>query len=308
MVVPLALGLPWLVWWPGDGALVWVWAGCLLATVVTIRKRGGQTAMAATAVSAVVALVTGLVLIPRHPDQVLRQQAIELLPRLWFAYWPLFALAVFFSAVGFLLGSVGDCFTAQGKRRYVSIACVGSALVGFCALVAPRLGASNQPQQPPFPLGVSDYAPFEKIEGVAPADPEPMEFADVEHDYLPDLAYGPHGEMNTLDLYRPNGASRPLPLVVYIHGGGWAAGDNRDDLPESLLAHLLKRGFAVASINYRLTMKPIGRSDEPAAPFPAQIQDCKAAIRFLRAKANDYELNGGKIAVMGHSAGGHLAA
>ena len=63
MVVPLALGLPWLVWWPGDGALVWVWAGCLLATVVTIRKLGGQTAMAATAVSAVVALVTGLVLI-----------------------------------------------------------------------------------------------------------------------------------------------------------------------------------------------------------------------------------------------------
>lgn len=99
----------------------------------------------------------------------------------------------------------------------------------------------------------------------------------------------------SLDLYVPTKASGQLPLVVFIHGGAWVEGDKKDN-PGLILAPL---GFAVASLNYRLS------SD---ALFPAQIYDCKAAIRYLRKHATEYGINPDKIGVWGVSAGGHLAA
>src|SRR5262249_39097029 len=78
-------------------------------------------------------------------------------------------------------------------------------------------------------------------------------------------------------------------------GGAWMAG-SKDDVP---IAKLLDSGFAIASVNYRLSRE---------APFPAQIHDIKAAIRFLRAKSDVYHINTKRIAVIGSSAGGHLAA
>ena len=108
------------------------------------------------------------------------------------------------------------------------------------------------------------------------------------------LCYGPHGDANRLDLYRPRKAA-PSPLVIWIHGGGWAAGDKDDGYP----APLLDAGYAVASINYRLSLQ---------APFPAQIEDCKAAVRFLRANAARYRLDPNHFGVWGVSSGGHLAA
>ncbi|MBL9091383.1 MAG: prolyl oligopeptidase family serine peptidase [Planctomycetaceae bacterium] len=100
-----------------------------------------------------------------------------------------------------------------------------------------------------------------------------------------------------LDLYVPERPPvKALPLVVWIHGGGWQAGDKAQARPsQDLLAH----GYAAASINYRLT-------DE--ASFPAQIHDCKAAIRWLRAHAAEYGYDPERIGVFGSSAGGHLAA
>ena len=77
-----------------------------------------------------------------------------------------------------------------------------------------------------------------------------------------------------LDLYQPVGAASP-PLIVWVHGGAWRAG-SKDNMP---LNELVKRGFAIASIDYRLS---------PVAKFPAQVHDCKAAIRFLRARARQY--------------------
>ncbi|HEY1379085.1 MAG TPA: alpha/beta hydrolase [Gemmataceae bacterium] len=111
---------------------------------------------------------------------------------------------------------------------------------------------------------------------------------------LKDIAYGPH-ERNKLDLYLPP-ADGPLPLVVWVHGGGWEKG-SKDGAGPSL--DLLRQGYAVASINYRLS---------PQAVFPAQIVDCKAAIRHLRSVAAEYHLDTDHVGVWGASAGGHLVA
>jgi acetyl esterase/lipase len=89
-----------------------------------------------------------------------------------------------------------------------------------------------------------------------------------------DLAYGPHKERNVLDLYLPK-SEAPLPLVIWVHGGGWQNGSKGGGGPA---LGLLAKGYAVASINYRLSQHAV---------YPAQIEDCKAAVRFLRANALD---------------------
>ncbi len=109
------------------------------------------------------------------------------------------------------------------------------------------------------------------------------------------LAYATHGERNTLDLYVPK-ADGPLPLVIWIHGGGWQAGSKDGGGPALML---LTKGYAVASINYRLSQQAV---------FPAQIEDCKAAVRYLRANAKTHNLNPDAFGVWGASAGGHLVA
>ncbi|MGD9873080.1 MAG: alpha/beta hydrolase fold domain-containing protein [Kiritimatiellia bacterium] len=101
----------------------------------------------------------------------------------------------------------------------------------------------------------------------------------------------------TLDILRPVNATGSLPAIVWIHGGGWGAGDKRRGVKNIL--PFAERGYVCVSVSYRLT-------DE--AVFPAQIHDCKAAIRFLRAHAEKYGIDSGRIGVWGASAGGHLAA
>ncbi len=108
--------------------------------------------------------------------------------------------------------------------------------------------------------------------------------------------YVEHGhERNRLDLYLPEKAHAPLPVVVWVHGGAWQAG-SKDGCPA---VGLTRRGYAVASINYRLSQHAV---------FPAQIEDCKAAIRWLRANAGNYHFDPDHIGVWGASAGGHLVA
>ncbi len=97
-----------------------------------------------------------------------------------------------------------------------------------------------------------------------------------------------------LDLYLPDEADSP-PLVVWIHGGGWRQG-SKNRCP---MVWLNQHGYAVASVQYRLTDK---------AKFPAQIHDCKGAIRWLRANSKKYGYNAERIGVAGISAGGHLVA
>jgi acetyl esterase/lipase len=110
-----------------------------------------------------------------------------------------------------------------------------------------------------------------------------------------DLAYVPGGhERQKLDLYLPTGGTN-LPLIIHIHGGAFRAGSKEQGAPVGYL----RLGYAVASINYRLSQH---------AKFPAQIEDCKAAVRWMRAHAAEYRLDPDRVAAMGSSAGGHLAA
>jgi acetyl esterase/lipase len=110
-----------------------------------------------------------------------------------------------------------------------------------------------------------------------------------------DLEYAKVGETSLkLDLYVPPDA-KAAPLVVWVHGGAWRSGSKK----ETPLLPLTQRGFAVASVDYRLS---------PVAPFPAQVHDLKAAVRYLRATAEKNGIDGRRIAISGGSAGGHLAA
>ena len=114
-----------------------------------------------------------------------------------------------------------------------------------------------------------------------------------------DLTYAAAGNRELhLDLYVPETKpAKPLPLVVWIHGGGWRRG-SKEGLrrPRPILDH---GGYILASVEYRLSGEAI---------FPAAIADCKAALRWLRANAAQYDIDPDRLAVWGSSAGGHLAA
>jgi acetyl esterase/lipase len=113
---------------------------------------------------------------------------------------------------------------------------------------------------------------------------------------LNDIEYAKVGDISLkLDLRLPTDVAGPFPVIVYIHGGGWSSGNKSSNRA----TRFATKGFAVASIDYR----PSGQ-----AVFPAQLEDCKAAIRFLRANAEKYGLDANHIGAFGHSAGGHLAA
>ncbi|HGJ65679.1 TPA: alpha/beta hydrolase [bacterium] len=110
-----------------------------------------------------------------------------------------------------------------------------------------------------------------------------------------DIAYVTDGhERQKLDIYLPSQGDN-LPLLIWIHGGAWLMG-NKDDVP---IMDYLEKGYAIASINYRLSSHAI---------FPAQIEDCKSAIRFLRANSSKYRIDPKRFGVIGASAGGHLVA
>jgi acetyl esterase/lipase len=111
-----------------------------------------------------------------------------------------------------------------------------------------------------------------------------------------DVIYASPGNVPLkLDLYVPTGLPSPPPLVIYIHGGGWQSGSKN----KPMMMPLTHLGFALASIDYRLSQVAI---------WPAQIFDCKAAVRWLRAHAATYGYDATKIGVVGESAGGHLVA
>jgi acetyl esterase/lipase/TolA-binding protein len=107
-----------------------------------------------------------------------------------------------------------------------------------------------------------------------------------------------NGRSLKLHILRPRLTTKEaLPVIVFIHGGGWFEGHhNRGIAP---LVHFAQRGYLCASIEYRLSGE---------AKFPAQIEDVKTAVRFLRAKAKEFHLDPKHIGVWGQSAGGHLAA
>lgn len=112
-----------------------------------------------------------------------------------------------------------------------------------------------------------------------------------------DIVYATIGDRQLrLDLYLPADRTSPVPVVMWIHGGGWRGGQKGSAGPAR---PLVSRGYAVADVEYRLSGEAI---------FPAQVEDCKAAVRWLRANAESLGLAADRIGVWGSSAGGHLAA
>lgn len=128
------------------------------------------------------------------------------------------------------------------------------------------------------------------------------------HPRAPGVEYGspPGFRPLLLDLYRPaRDPQHPAPVVVFLHGGGWRVG-RRDRFGPAFAGwrvgpfdRLVRAGFAVASLDYRLSGEAV---------FPAQLHDGKAALRWLRAHAGELGLDAGRVVLWGESAGGHLAA
>lgn len=113
-----------------------------------------------------------------------------------------------------------------------------------------------------------------------------------------DIQYAPGGERRMLDIYLPNEGEGPFPVIIDIFGGGWYFGQKSSHKLEPALA-LLRRGFAVVSINYSLSYQQ---------KFPTQVYEIKSAIRFVRKNAEKYQMDPDKIALLGESAGAHYAA
>lgn len=113
-----------------------------------------------------------------------------------------------------------------------------------------------------------------------------------------DVVYGEvAGERLRLDVAVPASSATPRPLLLLLHGGGWAGGE-RTSL-EGWMRRQAARGYVAATVSYRLSQRAV---------FPAQIEDCKCAVRYFRAHAGEYGLDPARVGALGFSAGGHLAA
>jgi len=116
------------------------------------------------------------------------------------------------------------------------------------------------------------------------------------------LAYaGDTLKRHKLDIYLPQNAKGNLPLIVWVHGGAWKLNDKFADMGymKNTVSSFIEQGYAFASIDYRYSTDAV---------FPAQIQDCNQAIGWLYANAEKYHIDKSKIALIGFSAGGHLAS
>jgi acetyl esterase/lipase len=140
---------------------------------------------------------------------------------------------------------------------------------------------------------VKQYPHIKPVLSISLADVK--EFKDVVYRTLPET---PFGERNLhADIFIPIGEKKVLPAIVMIHGGGWRSGNKSLNTP--MAQHLARKGFVVVSVEYRLSLE---------AKYPAAVHDIKAAIRWIRQHAKEYQIDSSKIAIAGYSAGGQLAS
>jgi len=127
----------------------------------------------------------------------------------------------------------------------------------------------------------------------------PFAFSRPGVEVIRDVAYGPLGQKQQLDIYRPqNMSGKACPVLLQIHGGAWIL-SKKDDQALSLMNYLASRGWICVAINYRLS---------PSVGFPTHLLDCKKALCWIRENGASYGMDTDFVAVTGGSAGGHLAA
>jgi len=118
---------------------------------------------------------------------------------------------------------------------------------------------------------------------------------------LLDIPYGSHNDRQKLDLLLPQKFTGRLPVILWIHGGGWTIEElnKTDHMPKKQFSELVCEGFIIASVEYTLAQQE---------PFPQMIKDLKTAVRFLRANADKYGIDPSRVGCWGESAGGHLSS
>ena len=174
---------------------------------------------------------------------------------------------------------------------------LGGAFVLFCFLMlTPRLWSVIYPEKPPvgYHFVALDYLAvgvgLESLIDRAPDVPANIEeIKDIEYKNV-------DGKSLQLDLYKPKNLDEPAPLLVFIHGGGWRGGKRADYLVY-LLAYAQK-GYVTATVSYRLLKD---------APYPASVEDVTDAVRWLFCNGDTYGYDPDRIALVGGSAGAHLA-
>jgi acetyl esterase/lipase len=178
--------------------------------------------------------------------------------------------------------------------RWIQLGCLAGLLV--IPLLVTRAQGADEP--PPVPPGYASSSEALKavVAGKVPLISVPKKLPEGVTSEL-GIEYGKAGDRSLkLDLYRHLKADRPLPLIIFIHGGGWKGGD-RSDMAFYCVT-FAEKGYITATISYRFSQEAI---------FPAAVSDAKCAVRFLRANAAKYGIDPNKIAVSGNSAGGHLS-
>jgi acetyl esterase/lipase len=190
------------------------------------------------------------------------------------------------------LGLAAAAFTACGSETTTAGDQGGTTATSAQATTASTASAQE-------PIATSSTTAAAAPTGRAPqgGGTQSADTSSIQNKYL-DLAYGDASAAQTLDIYLPSSGTGPFPVIVAIHGGAFMMGDKADGQLTPMLAGL-DRGYAVVSINYRLSSE---------STFPAQVNDAKAAIRYIRANAAKYNLDPDRIAAWGGSAGGYLAA
>jgi len=181
----------------------------------------------------------------------------------------------------------------QVNRFFMGLLLSCSLLFGACSSAGPATGEAPKPPKGYPNEGIMKVAyalGMIKLVDLKPEVPEDIAvFSNLTYKEVDSLDL-------QLDIYRHRSLQEPAPLLVFIHGGSWKSGKRSDYLP--YLIDFAKKGYVTATVSYRLS---------GVAPFPAAVEDVKCALRWLRAHAADYGIQPDRIALVGGSAGAHLA-
>lgn len=180
--------------------------------------------------------------------------------------------------------------------KYISIVLLAVITIGIIALVTPSIWSTLNPEKPPVgyhymaPAYLALWLGLEKLVNTSPAIPRDIEeLKNIEYKHI-------NGKSLQLDLYKPANLKSPAPLLVFIHGGAWKSGQRSDYLV--YLVDFAKRGYVTATVSYRLLAD---------STYPACAEDIKDAVEWFFCNGEKYGYDTSRIALIGGSAGAHLA-